>query len=292
MERIEIALTLAVLGFCGATLASQGQAVQTQPPPAQPPRPAAPAPQPFVPVAANTLAINPDAYVGRTVSVTAAVDRRFGATAFSVDQDKVKSAGQDVLVLAPLLTAPVEPDAYVTVIGEAVRFDSATVAARMKDTMPALAPDVAAKYEGRAAIIAVSVINNAMTDLAKRLPPPMTPDEEALSKLMKQIGPGFNALRQAVTGTNAADAGAQSAGLTKLFTDTAAFWKSKPHPDAIQWNDEARRTAEAIAAAAGRADWDAVKADVPKLQQTCSSCHGQYRERLDDGSYRFRQAAR
>ena len=36
--------------------------------------------------------------------------------------------------------------------------------------MPVLAADVAAKYRGRAAIIATSVINGAMTDLAKRAP--------------------------------------------------------------------------------------------------------------------------
>jgi cytochrome c556 len=288
MKTINITVTLAVLGFCGATLASQQP--PATPPPAQTPPPAGrgPQPQPFLPVAANSLAANPDAYVGRNVSLTAAVDQRIGSTAFTVDQDPKKPAGQDVLVLAPLLTAPVEANAYVTVIGEAVKFDAAAVAARMKDTMPLLPPDVASKYQGHAAIIAVSVINAAMTDLAKRLPPPMTPEEEALSRQMKQIGPGFNALRQAVTATNAADAAAQAAALKKAFTEAAAFWKAKPHPDAIQWNEDARRAADAIATAAGRGDLDALKADVPKLQQICSSCHGQYRERLDDGTYRFK----
>ena len=151
-----------------------------------------------MPVAASTLAANPDQFVGMTVTLTAAVDQRYGGTAFSVDQDRATSAGQDVLVLAPLLNAPVEANAYVTVIGEVVRFDAADAAARMKDAMPVLAPDVAAKYRGRAAIIATSVINGAMTDLAKRLPPPMTPEELALSKVMKQVGPGFTALRQSV----------------------------------------------------------------------------------------------
>jgi len=299
-----MSLTIGALALCAATLASQGQPPQNPPPgqptqvqpPAptppgtQPPRP--PQPQPFVPIAANTLAANPDPYLGRNVSLTAAVDQRFGSTAFTVDQDKMKSGGQDVLVLAPLLNAPVEVNSYVTVIGEAVKFDSAAVAAKMKDAMPVLPPDVAAKYQGRAAIIAVSVINAAMTDLAKRLPPPMTAEEEALSRQMKQIGPGFNALRQAVTATNAAEVGAQAAVLKKGFTEAAAFWKGKPHPDAIRWTEDARRTADTIAAAAGRGDLEAVKTDVPKLQQLCTSCHTQYRERLDDGTYRFKPPAR
>jgi len=304
MTRTTMSLTIGALALCAATLASQGQPPQSPPsgqpaqvqPPAptppgtQPPRP--PQPQPFVPIAANTLAANPDAYLGRNVSLTAAVDQRFGSTAFTVDQDKMKSGGQDVLVLAPLLNAPVEVNSYVTVIGEAVKFDAAAVAAKMKDTMPVLPPDVAAKYQGRAAIIAVSVINAAMTDLAKRLPPPMTAEEEALSRQMKQIGPGFNALRQAVTATNAADVGAQAAVLKKGFTEAAAFWKGKPHPDAIQWNEDARRAADAVAAAAAKSDWEALKADVPKLQSACSFCHNQYRERLDDGTYRFKPPAR
>jgi len=298
MKTAPIVVMFAALGM-SAALAGQTATQATPPRPEARPegrpeegRGARPAQLPFMPVAANTLAAHPEPFIGRTVSVTAAVDQRFGDTAFSVDQEKAKSGGQDVLVLAPFLAAPVQADAYVTIIGEAVKFDLAAVAARMKDAMPPLSPDVVTRYQGRAAIIAQSVINTAMTDLAKRPPPPMTAEEEAFSKLMKQIGPGFNGLRQAVTASNAADTSAQAAALKKLFTDAAAFWKTKTHPDAIQWNDDARKEAEAIATAAGKTDWDAIKASVPKLQQNCTNCHGQYRERLDDGTYRFKQPAK
>jgi cytochrome c556 len=249
-------------------------------------------PQPIKPVAVSALTANPDLFVGGPVTLTAAVEQRYGATAFSIDQDRTRSATQDVLVLAPLLNAPVEPNTYVTVIGEVVRFDLAGVMAKMKDAMPALPPDVVEKYRGRPAIIASSVINAAMTDLAKRLPAPMTAEEEAFSKLMKQVGPGFNALRQAVTASNGGDTAAHAAALTKHFTETAAFWKTKTYPDAIQWNEDAKRESGAVAAAAGRGDWDAVKTLVPKLQAACASCHNQYRERLDDGTYRFKQPVR
>ena len=174
-------------------------------------------------------------------------------------------------------------------IGEVVR--STPPVARMKDAAPALTPDVAAKYAGRAAVIATSVINAAMTDLAKRLPPPITPEEEAFSKVMKQVGPGFNALRQAATESNAADATAQAAALKRLFTESGAFWKTKTRPDAIQWAEDAKLTSDAIATAAGKGDWDTVKTTVPKLQQLCASCHGLYRERLDDGTYRYKAPA-
>jgi cytochrome c556 len=244
-----------------------------------------------VPTAVTVLTATPDKFVGTSVSLTAAVEERYGANAISIDQSRTKN-GPDLLVLAPVLTAPVEPNAYVTVIGEVIRFDLATAAAKMKDAMPPLSADVVDKYRGKPAIIATSVINNAMTDLAKRLPPPMTPEEEALSKLMKQIGPGFNALRQAVTAANAEEVRAQATTLNKAFTEAAAFWKKQPHPDAIQWTEDAKRESDAIATAAAKNDMEAVKAAVPKLQSACGSCHGSYRERLDDGTYRYKQSGK
>jgi cytochrome c556 len=251
--------------------------------------------QPIVPVAVTTLVAKPDTYVGGTVSLTAAVDERFGPTAFSVVQGRARAGAdgiRDLLVLAPLLTAPVEPGGYVTVIGEVLRFEPADVAAKMKDSAPQLPADAIAKYRGRPAVIATSVINAAMTDLAKRRPPPMSPEEEALSRQMKQIGPGFSALRQAVNASNAADVGAHAAAMSKAFGEAAIFWKPRPHPDAIQWTEDAKRETAAIAAAAGRADWDAIKASVSKVQSFCADCHGKYRERLDDGTYRFKQPVR
>jgi cytochrome c556 len=276
---------VAAIGLGAATFASQapGAAPQTVP--------AARAPQPVLPVAVTVLAAKPDAYVGGMVTLTAAVDQRFGATAFSVVQGRAaNAAARDLLVLASVLTAPVEPGAYVTVIGEVVRFDPADLAVKMKGSAPELSADTIAKYRGRPAIVATSVINGAMTDLAKRLPPPMSPEEQALSRQMKLVGPGFNALRQAVTAASSADAAAHAAALNKAFGEAGAFWKTRTHPDALQWNEDAKRETNAIAAAAGRGDWDAVKTSVPKLQSVCSSCHGQYRERLDDGTYRFKPA--
>jgi cytochrome c556 len=279
-------LTLAATIY-GGTLLNQTPAAPPQGAPAR-------VPQPIVPVAVTAIAAKPETFIGGTVSITAAVEQRFGETAFSVVQ-RTKTAAddsRDLLVIAPILTAPVEPGKYVTVIGEVLRFEPADVAAKMKDAAPQLPADVVSKYRGRPAIVATSVINNAMTDLAKRLPPPMSPEEQALSRQMKQIGPAFNALRQAVTAANAADVSAHATAMNKAFGEAAAFWKPRPHPDAIQWTEDAKRETAALAAAATRADWDAVKATVPKVQSFCADCHGKYRERLDDGTYRFKLSLR
>jgi cytochrome c556 len=265
-----------------------GLAQQMAPPTAVP----AAQPKPAIPVATGALIGSPDRYIGGPVSMTATISTVYGATAFAVAQANQKDRSADVLVLARVLTAPVQPGSYVTVIGDAIRFDPGTVATRMKEDAPPLTGEVVDRYRGKVAIIATSVINAAMTDLAKRPAPPMTPEEEAYSRLMKQVGPAYNTLRQAVTASNASDVAAQAGSLRKLFGDAVPFWKARARPDALQWVDEAQKTSAAIELAAAKANWDAIKTDVPKLQQLCGSCHTQYRERLDDGSYRYKQPAR
>ncbi len=261
--------------------------------PAGPPTATPPAAQqkPAIPVATMALAAHTDQYAGMTVSLTAAVAEVYGPTVFSVAQAGRADRGGDILVVSAVLTAPVQPGSYVTIIGDVIRFDVGSIATRLKEAAPPLGADVVERYRGRSAIVAASVINGAMTDLAKRLPPPMTPEEEAYSKLMKQIGPDFTALRQAVTAAGAADVSTQASALAKLFADAVPFWKAQARPDALQWIEDARKMAASIDAAAGKGNWDEIKTSVPKLQQVCGSCHTQYRERLDDGSYRYKRPA-
>src|SRR5437588_7490465 len=127
-----------------------------QQPPATPPTavPAGPQPRAAIPVAVSALTAHPDRYAGGTVSLTAAVAQVFGATAFSVAQASQKDRGSEVLVVSAVLTAPVQPGAYVTVIGDTIRFDPAALADRMKDAAPALPADVVERYRGRMAIVA------------------------------------------------------------------------------------------------------------------------------------------
>jgi len=268
-----------------------GLAQQVQPP-ATPPTtvPAGLQPRAAVPVAVTTLSAHPDQFAGAPVSLTAAVSQVFGPTAFSVAQGNQKDRVSDILVVSAVLTAPVQPGSYVTIIGDVFRFDQAAVVGRLKDAAPSLAPDVVDRYRGKPAIVATSIINGAMTDLAKKLPPPMTAGELALNKAMKQVGPAFTALRQAATAASAADAATQAAALKAAFTDAAAFWKTQTHPDAIEWTADALHASEEIAASAAKGDIEAVKTAVPKLQQICGNCHTAYRERLDDGSYRYKTA--
>jgi cytochrome c556 len=232
--------------------------------PAAPPAAPPPAAKPLVPAAASSIASNPDAFYGQNVTVTASTDRILSATAFVVDQDVRKSGEGGLLVITPELNAPLKINSYVTVIGEVIL------------------------HEGRPAIQARSVIDSSMIDLAKRLLPPMTADEEAFDKAMKRIGPAFTALRQAVAAASGDTAKGDAATLKQGFIDAEAFWKKRDKPDAVKWALDARTHAEALERAVRTNSWDDAKAAATALQQTCSACHGTYRERQDDGSYRVR----
>jgi cytochrome c556 len=255
-------------------------------PPAAPAAPGAPAtPQkPLVPLVSTTLAAKPDAYYGENVTLMAIVDQSLSPTAFSVDQDKAKSTGKDVLVLAPRLNEPVELNTYVTVIGEVVKFDPAD--AKVKDRLAGFAPDALAKWTGKPAIVATSVINAAMNDVARRLPAKMTTEEEAFQKVMQKVGQANGALRGIIEKSDVKGAQEQAAALKTAFIATEAFFKPHAKADAIGWSQDARKTAEAIELAAAAGKWDEVKASTGNLGKMCQTCHTAYRERYDDGSFR------
>jgi cytochrome c556 len=257
---------------------------------AQQPAPAAataPA-KPLVPVTASTLAGNPDGFIGEWVSVTGVIGQSLSRLAFAVDQGKLKSAG-DILVLAPRLNGPVDPNTYVTVVGEVVRFDPDAIARKSKDyAIGDLSPELVAKYRGKPAVLATSVINAKMVDLAKRLPAPMSAEEQAFDNIMKKVGPAFAAIRQA-DASNADATKENAAVLKQAFADTETFWKGRGRTDAVQWAQDARKHVDAIDHAATAGNWDEVKSMAGTLGQSCQSCHTAYRERFDDGSYRIKE---
>jgi len=265
---------------------------------AQPPQPPAgggsgnPVPKAIVPVAAGTVTNNPDSYFGEFVSLTAPVEQTLTKSTFSVDSDKMKSE-KEILVIAPTLTATVEANAYVTVLGEVVKFDPDEIKKKTKNYTLDLSPELIAKYKGKPAVIATAVVVNATgIDIAKVAPPPMTTEELEFQKVMRQIGPANTALRAAIDKMDAPAVKEQAVILAAAFTKTEAFWKTKGKADASGFATEGRKHSDAIVTAAGAANWDAIKASAGPLGQQCASCHGAYRERLDDGSFRIKMSSR
>lgn len=280
--RRNMALALAILVASLAVRAQQ----PPQTPPAPPPPPPGTPTTPLVPVAASTMAAKPDAYLGEFISLGGAVEQAIGDRVFSVDQDKTKPTGKEVVVIMRNVSGKVEPNTYVTVVGEVIKLDPAELKARsFTADLPA---EVMSKYANRPVVLASSVITAGGLDVARRLPPPMTSEEAAYQKIMKQVGSANGALRKAIEGSDAKLARENAAALKQAFSQTESFWNRKDRDDARGWALDARRIAESIdrAAAAGR--WDEVKTHAGSLGKTCQTCHAAYRERFDDGSFRIK----
>ena len=169
---------------------------------------------------------------------------------------------------APTLQAPIDAKAPVTVFGTLGPTESAA--------------------KGSSAILASTVLNAAMVDLTKPLPPPITADDERLDGLMKRIAPAFASLRQAVDGANAVAAKQQAETLADAFADVEAFWTAKSRADATAWAKTAHTSAAAIAREAAAANLESVKSATTTLGQQCQACHGTYREQFANGEFRIK----
>lgn len=288
--RIRAALSAVVLLTIALLASPLAQQQPPPPPPAVPAAPAAPAtpPRSLVPVAASSVAEHPDAFYGQLVTMTASVEQTLSKLAFSVDQDKRKSTGKDVLVLARFMAGTVDPNSTVTVVGDVVRVDPDELASKSKYTLD-LPPDVLEKWRGRPAVLASTIVNSFGIDVARRLPPPMTADEEVHSAIMKQVQAANGGLRKGVDGSDAGLTKENTATLAKAFADVEAFWKKAAKPDAVGWAQEARKAVAAIDKATAGGNWEEVKTSAGALTNACQSCHTAYRERFDDGSYRIKR---
>jgi hypothetical protein len=246
--------------------------------------------RPLVPVAASTLIASPEVYTGEPVSLAAVVDAHLSRTAFSVDHDRQASApGKDILVIAPTLQRAPAVNKAVTVIGEVTRFDPAAVASKLAPNPIDLPADIAARYTGGLAVIATSVVDESGADLARRLPPPLTPGEAGFQRLMKQVGTSRGALQKAIEASDAGASAEHAAVLRKVFAEVEAFWRGRKQSDAVRLAADARRGAEGVERAAAAARWDEVKTHAAALGNACQTCHQAHRERFDDGSFRIKK---
>lgn len=280
--------TVASLAIVRAQQPARPSAPAGQPAaPAKPTVPTLPAPtKAIVPVAASSVAAKPDQWLGEYVAMTGIVEASLGQMAFTVDQDKTKAA-PEVLVLSHRMSDPVVPNTYVTVIGLLMKYDPADVAAKSKAHAHDLGAN-AAKYEGKPVVLATSVVNDKMLDLARFIPPPMTPEEEALQKAMRGVPGASGEMRKGADGSNVELATKNIATLAAAFTETENFMKKRGKLDAVKWAAEARANVLAVEKAAKAGAWDDAKKAAAAVGGACGTCHTPYRERLEDGSFRFK----
>lgn len=109
-----------------------------------------------------------------------------------------------------------------------------------------------------------------------------------LDATMKKVGPAFAAVRKGMEAMDATVVKTQTETLEKLFDDVENFFESRGKHDAHQWASDAKKAADAIEKAAGDSKWDDVKASVGNLGKICATCHGTYREKAEDGTFRMK----
>ena len=78
------------------------------------------------------------------------------------------------------------------------------------------------------------------------------------------------------------------AALAAAFAETEAFMKKRGKLDAMKWAADARANVLAVEKAAKSGTWDAAKPAAAAVGSSCATCHTPYRERLEDGSFRFK----
>lgn len=244
--------------------------------------------KPLVPMTASSLLRNPQSHIGDNVSLMATIDTILSKTVFTMDQDPTKS-GDAVLVIVPTLNEQPQANSYVTVQGEVFKFDAAEVMKRAKGYTLDVPADVIAKFQGKPALIATAVVTPKLVDLAKRVLPPMTPAELSFQKAMLAIQPASGELRNLVAAPDAAKIKEQTAILRKAFVEVEGYFKSKGTTEAAGWAADVLKTLANVdaAVAAGKGAEELKTASGP-LQAACAQCHGVYRERQDDGSFRIK----
>ena len=241
----------------------------------------------MVPMTASTIARDPAALVGTNVSMMAVVETQLSKTVFTVDQDKTKT-GSEVLIIAPALQSAPPANTYLTIQGEVMKFDPAEVAKKARNYTLDLTPEQIAKYRGKPAVLATVVVTPALVDIAKRVPPPMTPAELAFRQNMLTIDGGVKALAAGLDQPNAAQLKDTIAGMKKAYTDVEAFFKGRNTADAIKWAGDSLKIVTDMEAALAGGKLEVLKTGTTSVRTICAQCHGVHRERLEDGTFRVR----
>jgi len=100
------------------------------------------------------------------------------------------------------------------------------------------------------------------------------------------------AIRQAADKSDMPTVSQNAALLKQSFTEVETFFKKSGKVEAMKLAGDARLEAEALQRIVATGKWDDVKTQAGTVQQKCATCHNQYRERYDDGSFRLKVASK
>lgn len=117
------------------------------------------------------IADHPDRYYGTRVQVRASTEDVYSPSWFTLDEDKLWSTGEDVLVVNPNPIAPVTPDDDVTVVGDVRMFTRATIEEEFDDWDWDVRPELIVVFERRPVLIAESIRTDDGRELVRNAAP-------------------------------------------------------------------------------------------------------------------------
>ena len=145
--------------------------------------------------------------------------------------------------------------------------------------------------------LAAATLVGAVTITAQGPPPQPAPSglttartwtDADYEKIMKEVGATVGLLRKSIDGQNADLAKQQSDRLEMLFEEADDFWNARNVRDAADWADDASEHADHIEDAADEKDFTKAAEHMKLMQGVCATCHGKYRDKAPDGSYRIK----
>ena len=84
-----------------------------------------------------------------------------------------------------------------------------------------------------------------------------------------------------------ADLGADTEALRSLFARVQMFWEARAAREAVDFAGRALTANSALSRASAQSDRSAARQAIVDLKAACTSCHGEFREKTEDG-YRIK----
>ena len=141
---------------------------------------------------------------------------------------------------------------------------------------------------GLIAVVAIAAQGPPPAPAATGLTTARTWTDADYDKIMKEVGTTVGLLRKSIDGQNAELAKQQADKLELLFEEADDFWNARNVRDAADWADDAAEHADHIEDAADDKDFTKAAEHMKLLQGMCATCHGKYRDKSPDGSFRIK----
>ena len=108
---------------------------------------------------------------------------------------------------------------------------------------------------------------------------------------MKSIRAATGAVREQMSGEDAAGLGASGEAIVGAFTTAKAYWTARNEEPAMELAAKALAAAQQFQEAGAAGNFDAARTAFGEIRSTCMACHSDYRERDADGDWQIKSGS-